>query len=168
MNTTIMLSNIEKLLPPTQRREWALTVHEVEEFGKELEFDVFLEYLLREKDMMEYIHQSVRHPETSRKDANLFTGIDEAKEKFIDDGGVINTLQRQMKENQIASKRVADGLVLGSRAVLSGESSTNGAAQVKKKCLFHSVDTLNALILSNLIAKLSLKMQRKEEHAFAV
>ena len=74
MNTTTMLSQVDKLLPPTQRREWALVVNKEEEFGKELEFELLLEYLLKEKYVMEYLQQGVRHCETRKRSSSSVKG----------------------------------------------------------------------------------------------
>ena len=51
MNTTTMVSEIEKLLPRIQRRVWALKKQR--NFSYKNAFDIFLEFLLEEKYAIE-------------------------------------------------------------------------------------------------------------------
>ncbi|XP_063591692.1 uncharacterized protein LOC134768817 [Penaeus indicus] len=67
LNTANMTSQIEKLLPPTQKREWikiAENVEPVELFKK------LLEYLLGERKSLKYLIASVRNPVNTKARVN--------------------------------------------------------------------------------------------------
>ena len=49
MNTTVMISQIERLLPSIQKREWSLQKHRAEAKRTYLKFPEFLQFLLEEK-----------------------------------------------------------------------------------------------------------------------
>ena len=108
MNTATMISHIEKLLPPVQRREWALQVQKDDaDVTGGVQFKTFMDYLLQEKQAMEYMQQDFRHSESSKKDV---CSADVTEDSSHEESGIINALQRQMKENQIALSKVVEGL----------------------------------------------------------
>ena len=58
MDTIAMISMVEKLLPPTQKREWILLVDSADVSSGM--FERLLNYLLREKRVIEYTEQDIR------------------------------------------------------------------------------------------------------------
>ena len=64
MNTTSMVSFIEKIMPSTQKREWVLWSEQYRNSGNL--FEKLLEFLLRERKVMEYMDSSVRACASSR------------------------------------------------------------------------------------------------------
>ncbi|CAC5382018.1 unnamed protein product [Mytilus coruscus] len=60
MNTATMVSQIEKLLPPIQKREWALRKQKTESKSIPLSFKEFLNFLLEEKSALEYMESDLR------------------------------------------------------------------------------------------------------------
>ena len=60
MNTVTIVSMIERLLPPTQKREWILKTDSKDFTSKEIIFENLLQYLLQEKRVIEYMEHDVR------------------------------------------------------------------------------------------------------------
>lgn len=65
MNTATMVSEIEKLLPRIQRREWA--IKKQRESSRKNTFEIFLEFLLEEKHAIEYMENDLRNMEKFQK-----------------------------------------------------------------------------------------------------
>ena len=62
MNTTMMISFVEKLLPDLQRREWAIyrqIIKLSDKPGKNNKFKDMLEFLFREKMAIEYMSEDI-------------------------------------------------------------------------------------------------------------
>lgn len=59
MNTSAMLSHIEKILPTTQMHEWAIRKQRRQAIN--FDFQEFLDYLREERNAMEYMEDDVRH-----------------------------------------------------------------------------------------------------------
>ena len=139
MGTATMISQIEKLLPPLQRREWALLIQKENPEPTGIKFKFFLDYLLREKYAMEYMQQDLRLSEASRKEVNI-AKVDDTDESIDEKQGIINALQQQMRENQITLNKVVDGLSLVSQAISTGYSKRNDDQHIRKHCWYHGVD----------------------------
>lgn len=80
LNTANMTSQIEKLLPPTQKREWvklAETVQTSDLFGQ------LLKYLLGEKKSMKYLNASVRNNDSVKAKVNYVQSYDKEKESEV-------------------------------------------------------------------------------------
>ncbi|XP_045117673.1 uncharacterized protein LOC123508205 [Portunus trituberculatus] len=58
MNTVTMVSQVEKLLPSVQKREWVKILQTIKD--KDELFAKLLDYLLKEKQALEYMHADVR------------------------------------------------------------------------------------------------------------
>ena len=65
MNTVTMVSHIEKLLPPLQKREWTKVLQKLDD-KKEM-FQELLRYLLEEKQALEYMNDDIRTTSISSK-----------------------------------------------------------------------------------------------------
>ena len=62
MNTTVMRSQIEKLLPTLQRREWALNREKLNKSKGKYLLEDLLRFLLEGKNALEYISGDIRKP----------------------------------------------------------------------------------------------------------
>ena len=60
MNTVTIVSMIERLMPPTQKREWILKMDSRDHASKNNMFEELLQYLLQEKRVIEYMEHDVR------------------------------------------------------------------------------------------------------------
>ena len=60
MNTSIMISQIEKLIPTMQRREWALICQKLMNDKRSCSFDNLLEFLRNEKQAIDHMSEDVR------------------------------------------------------------------------------------------------------------
>lgn len=58
MNNTTAFSQVEKLLLPTMKREWVLKASESQ---SEKEFDKLLEFLVKERKVIEYVQVKCNH-----------------------------------------------------------------------------------------------------------
>lgn len=58
MNTVTMVSHIEKLLPPLQKREWTKILQTLDD-ASEI-FQKLLDYLVKEKQTLEYMNDDIR------------------------------------------------------------------------------------------------------------
>lgn len=100
MNDSNMVSNIEKLLPPTQKREWVILAEGLADTGKL--FESLLEVLLREK--REYMNSSVRLGSSNIKaqTQNMLTDITDTNDK--DTNKIVSALQGiQNQQKQIVN-----------------------------------------------------------------
>ncbi|KAK4298604.1 hypothetical protein Pmani_029055 [Petrolisthes manimaculis] len=64
MNTTTMVTQVERLLPATQKREWVLVVQDLPDRSKL--FEELLKFLLREKTVIEYMDNELRVTSSSK------------------------------------------------------------------------------------------------------
>lgn len=62
MNNTTVISQVEKLLPPTLKREWIL---KASESHSEKEFHKLLEFLVKEMKVIDYVQEGVRSSATT-------------------------------------------------------------------------------------------------------
>ncbi|KAK3882458.1 hypothetical protein Pcinc_013165 [Petrolisthes cinctipes] len=63
MNTSNMVSHIEKILPSTQKREWVIVAENIA--NSDQIFPELLKFLLREKRVLEYMDSGIRRTGTS-------------------------------------------------------------------------------------------------------
>ena len=73
MNTATTTSLIERLLPPTQKREW--TLHKQTFGNDEHKFQKLLTYLLKEKNAIEYMNSDIRDFEAEHADPKGTHGV---------------------------------------------------------------------------------------------
>ena len=59
MNTSCMISKIERLLPAVQKRDWVLSKQKLP-IGSHDNFEKFLDFLIQEKSAMEYMMADIR------------------------------------------------------------------------------------------------------------
>ena len=143
MNTTVMISQIERLLPNVQKREWSLQKHRAESRQAFLRFPDFLGFLLEEKIAMEYMEDDMRESKlyTSSKIHNAV--IDGICEESSTEAPVRN-LQDQIQENQKAIQKVIEGLAQVTKVISQPSSSTmpvtSSLNASRKKCWFHNSD----------------------------
>jgi len=92
MNTTTMISEIEKLLPLIQKREW--TLHKPEN----AEFIHLKDFLVKEKQAVEYMTEDIRNDDKHTKSRVNFAGITE--EEPVESANVIvNLLEKQLESH---------------------------------------------------------------------
>ena len=86
-----MISQIKNVLPPLQKREWALRKQRFE-LKTRTGFHEFLQFLLKEKNSIEYMQDDMRECGISRGKAHsVIVTINKDDEK----DGIVNTLQMQ-------------------------------------------------------------------------
>ncbi len=105
MDTATMMSQVEILLPSIQKREWALR----KQRNSSSRFTELLEFLLQEKNAIEYIESDIR-------DGNLKIRSGAHAIDVEEDPSSIHSL---LKQNQVMMKQVAEGLVQVTEAVHS-------------------------------------------------
>ena len=150
MNTTTMISQIERLLPSIQKREWSLQKHRAEAKKHLVKFPDFLHFLLEEKQAMEYMEDDMREMNplsiTKGKIHNAMGSVEEefTSENSNDDSTCL--LQNQIQENQKAIQQVIEGLAQVTK-VMSQPNHFAPAAGThtqlglqRKRCWFHNTD----------------------------
>ena len=60
MNRSTMISLVERLLPPTQKREWTLLKQESLELTADRKFKALMTYLIKETHAIEYMNSNIR------------------------------------------------------------------------------------------------------------
>ena len=61
-----MVDTVEKLMPPTQKREWALKRHRNNPIEFSSRFQPLMEFLLEERFAMDYMHDDLRSSNSTR------------------------------------------------------------------------------------------------------
>ena len=109
------------MLPPLQKREWALRKQRFQ-LKTRTGFHDFLQFLLEEKNAIEYMQDDMRECGNSRGKAHsVITTINQDDEK----DGIVNTLQMQMQENQNMMKQVVEGLTQVAQMVSHSNNRTD-------------------------------------------
>ena len=114
MNTTTMISQIERLLPSLQKREWSLQKHRAEAKKATMKFPDFIKFLLEEKQAIEYMQDDMRDstPQNTMK-TKIHSAVGSLDEEFgqkdLSDNPTYQ-LQNQIQENQKAIQKVIEGL----------------------------------------------------------
>ncbi|KAK3879621.1 hypothetical protein Pcinc_015822 [Petrolisthes cinctipes] len=80
MNTVTMVSHIEKLLPAVQKREWVNILQAIT--NKDKLFSELLQYLLKEKQALEYMNSDVRVTDNASKSRVHATSFDSEPESL--------------------------------------------------------------------------------------
>jgi hypothetical protein len=144
MDNAIMISEIEKLLPSIQKREWALLKLKL----KSTTFSDLLRFLLDERAAVEYMTSDIRENDigsVSRK-AKVHTITSSQEENNTFDYACVNVIQSQMQQNEQKMQQVIDGLAQVTDALLNGKQrnamndvSRNDVSSIKK-CWYHETD----------------------------
>lgn len=94
MNTKSMVSLIEKLLPPTQKRDWVLTAQRIKDSSKLIHG--LLEFWLRGKRFLGYTSMESELRPTDTSKAIVHNVVNDSENVEL---GMINVIQK-MQENQ--------------------------------------------------------------------
>ena len=142
MNNTTVISQVEKLLPPTLKREWVL---KASEFQSEKEFDKLLEFLVKERKVIEYIQEGVRSSATTDKVAVHSVAYEDHcySDKF-------NEAIKQLRENQESQQRQLNECIVSMNQIvsnLSGQARSKPKVppNVCKNCWFHGTTSHSIL-----------------------
>ncbi|XP_062605795.1 uncharacterized protein LOC134267606 [Saccostrea cucullata] len=144
MDNATMISEIEKLLPSIQKREWALLKLRL----KSTTFSDLLRFLLDERAAIEYMTSDIRESNNgsvSRKGKiHTITSSHEKNEKF--DDSFVNVIQSQMQQNEQKMQQVIEGLAQVTDALLNGKQrgaihdASRNDVSFRKKCWYHETD----------------------------
>ena len=115
MDTSMMISRVEKLLPPIQRRERAIFKQRLSE---KTSFNTLLHFLLQKKTAIEHTNDELRSQDTNKRGKANLTRVNQLPIENDSFRGEINEIQSQMKI-------VIDGLAQVAQAV-AGSSSYEG------------------------------------------
>lgn len=96
MNTSTMVSQREKLLPVVQKMEWIIMKQELKASDYKDIFRTFLDFLLREKHALEYMHSDI-----SNDDNGIQRG--KAHSPLVEPEGTHNRLVRSTAGDSTAS-----------------------------------------------------------------
>jgi len=92
MNTTTMISEIERLLPTLQKREWTL------QKPNNAEFIHLKDFLVKEKQAVEYMTEDIRSTNNHTKSRVNFAGITE-EEPVESTNVIVNLLEKQLESH---------------------------------------------------------------------
>ena len=145
MDTTTMVSQIERLLPPTQKREWVLRKHRSSSSG-DPQFPPFLEFLLEEKLALEYMQDELRQSQSSSRSQIHTAQIEDVIDGNNQKDESIESLKTQMAE-------VVQGLAQVTKAIASAagnnnnnnnnNSNNNNGGRNQRNCWYHDRDDHN-------------------------
>ena len=144
MNTTTMISEIEKILPPVQKREWILQKKKHNKFEQ---FLPLLEFLLEEKTAMEYMQSELCCEQRAKIHYTYESKLPASKEPVdrISNPNLSDDLGIQMKQNQEILQKVVDGLAQITELVCQGHQSFNNNRSARmntsKLCWYHDTNS---------------------------
>ena len=98
MNTSTMTSHVKRLLLTIQKGEW--TIYKQREVNDDQKFEALLNFLLQEKNAIEYMNEDIRDSSTRKKagTVNLAEGNDKLNNFEHPGSSSISTLQRAVEE----------------------------------------------------------------------
>ena len=130
MNTTTMISEIERLLPTIQKREWTLQKPENADFMH------LKDFLVKEKQAVEYMTEDIRSANKHTKSRVNFAGITE--EEPVESANVIvNLLEKQLESHNQLMKIMTQTMAkvpTDKHIDISDRSSRSG---VNYRCWLH-------------------------------
>ena len=153
MDTTSMLSTVEKLLPEVQKREWTLQKPLASHEDGSSRFSKLLAFLIREKTAIEYMSDDLRN---ERKGKVSFAEVEEHEEEeelnkkeetSKETNLVINLFERQMESQRQLMELMANAFTT--------KPGSSGAAQnsfVTNSCWIHKVNGHNINECINFLA----------------
>lgn len=146
MSSATMISKIEKLLPSTQRREWSLRQQRI--LVREDKFPSFLEFLIAEKEAMEYMEDDLRERNKVVNKMQAHTANSEElqhEEESTSNIDIHAMLSSQLQQNQKILKEVVDGLAqvtnVISKPIAYGNIRSNTQYRNGRKfCWYHNAE----------------------------
>ncbi|XP_071519126.1 uncharacterized protein [Panulirus ornatus] len=130
MNTVTMVSHIEKLLPPMQKREWTKILQTLKDKSKM--FEELLKYLLKEKQALEYMNDDIRATNPNSKVHVHSVNLDSETDVFTTAITQLHGKQSKMEECLVhLSKQIS---------MLTGNMS-GVESQRPVECWYHGTDT---------------------------
>ena len=100
MDTVAMVSMIEKLLPPVQKREWIIQV-DSKNFTSKGMFEELLNYLLREKRVIEYTEHDLRADKSRVIHQTIMDQSNQPSSSSADSQPLINYVASEVQENRL-------------------------------------------------------------------
>ena len=97
MSSITVISQIEKLIPPIQLREWVILKQRSRLISSEDQFEPLLQFLVSEKEAMEYISgQTITESKTvAAKTNNLEQSTISTDHIPIESSGILNRIDKQ-------------------------------------------------------------------------
>lgn len=141
MDTSTMVSQIERLLPSVQKREWALQKQRPS--PKSQVFNFLLDFLLQEKQAMEYINADMRETEQRCQRGKAHSSTVEECPSEDSKPTVQDQLNRQgeMLEQVVQGLTQVAQVLTGTRVRGGLLDSQRKSEASKARCWFHGTDT---------------------------
>lgn len=130
MNTTTMISDIEKLLPELQKREW--TLHKPEK----AEFTHLKDFLVKEKQAIEYMTEDIRNANKHTKSRVNFAGIAE-EEPVESTNAIVNLLEKQLESHNQLMKIMTQTMAKVPTDKHVNTYDRSNRSGVNHRCWFH-------------------------------
>ena len=142
MNNTTVISQVEKLLPPTLKREWVLKASESQ---SDKDFGTLLEFLKRERKVIEYVQEGVRSSATVDKVA--VHSVTHEDHHYSDN---LSEVIKQLKENQEVQQRQLNECIVNMSQIVSNLSyqsrnKPKGSSTTNKNCWYHGTSSHSIL-----------------------
>ena len=149
MDTTSMLSTVEKLLPEVQKREWTLQKPSSSHDDRSSKFSHLLAFLIREKTAIEYMSDDLRNDRSSHKGKVSFAEIEEQEEEEIGSKGdkddsqtnlVINLFEKQMESQRQLMELVANAFTRDRPSNQGGMQNSPSTSFITYRCWIHKMN----------------------------
>lgn len=132
MNTVTMVSHVEKLLPPVQKREWVKILQTIKDKTKL--FSELLTYLLKEKQAMEYMDADVRITGNTNRVNVHATNVES-------ETNALTTVLTELQGKQDKMEECLNKLTKQMSTVIENVHRTRGEPILFRKCWYHGTDT---------------------------
>lgn len=140
MNTSTMVSQIEKLLPGVQNKEWIIMKQRLKASEHKDIFRTFLDFLLRENYALKYMQSDIRNDDSGIQRGKAHSALVEPEST--------HNIKAKLDQQQEMLQQVVQGLAQVAEPVSSKNASRewNNEKQrrndpPKWKCWYHSVDS---------------------------
>lgn len=139
MDTTLMISQIEKLLPSVQKREWTLIRQGLLRAKKSCTFLNLLEFLRAEREAIEYMNEELRaeNNKPRKTEDSKMVSLTEGKDEEANKSSEVQSL-REMIEGLVQVVKGSYNASSGNSRVTSSNPTQNYGSS---KCWYHSVDS---------------------------
>ena len=162
MNTTTMISEIERLLPTLQKREWTL------QKPNNAEFIHLKDFLVKEKQAVEYMTEDIRSTNKHTKSRVNFAGITEG-EPVESTNVIVNLLEKQLESHNQLMKIMTQTMTKNPTSKQVNTSDRINRSGVNYRCWLHKSnghDTVECSSFAGLDNQEKVAMSRRNGACF--
>ena len=131
MNSVHMVSHIERVLPAMQKREWVIVAQDTDDH---LLFESLIKFLLKEKEVLEYLNANVRLPKSTVKSVVNAVDVQVSEGVNISESSLRNVIQDLEAKQEKIERNVSQLIHMVSNMTNSSKINQMRDINVYKRC----------------------------------